>query len=108
MKYQNLTFRDKDEVEQILKSSDLELKREALAGLVNNIDDFEWLQKTLLENIFDDDFWIAKNAIMGLADLARIHGKLDFQKVDKQLLLIDRDDLIPIINSMRDDLKIYL
>lgn len=108
MEFERLSNSNKQEVEKILNSSDVVKKREVIVGMINGIDDFEWLQEQLLNNIGDEDFWIAKNSIAGLGDLARIYGKLDLNRVKNQLKIVTNKELSGVIASFEDDVKIYL
>lgn len=108
MNYQDYIFSDKKEIEQLLTSSKQEIRISAIIGMVNGISDANWVQNKLLELVNDENFWIAKSSITGLADLARIHGKLDLLKVKSILREVDRKDLKPIIEAALDDFSIFL
>ena len=108
MEYKEFNYSDKLELEKLLSSPNKETKIGAIIGMVNGVDDWVWVQEKLLEFIHDDDFWIAKNAIMGLADIARIHRNLDLDKVERALNEIKNKDLEGIINSVKDDIEIYI
>lgn len=108
MKYESFNYSDKEIVEKLLKSDNLETRISAIIGMVNGICDREWVQDKLLENISDNNFWIAKNSIVGLSDLARIYRKLDIKKVKKHLSEVKNDSLGGVIKSVMEDFDIYL
>lgn len=108
MKYQNINLTDKTEVEQLLISPSEEIRSNAIVGMVNGIADVTWVQDKLLELVHDENFWVAKNAITGLGDLARIHGTLDLLKVKSALEKINRKDLKGVIESTLADFEIFL
>ena len=107
MEYQDFIYEDKRIIEEILKSDDREKKISVLVGMISGVDDWFWLQEKLLEFISDDDFWIAKNAIVGLSDVVRIHKKLDKDKVIRKLRSLNNNSLNGIIENVIDDIIIF-
>lgn len=63
--------------------------------------------REILELINDNDFWIAKNAITGLGDVARVHNKLDVEKVVKALKDLNRTELEDVVKETIDDIEIF-
>lgn len=107
MKYQNYNYENKLDIEKVLNSSNRDEKIKILVGMTNGIDDWLWLQEKFLELINDNDFWIAKNAITGLGDVARVHNKLDVEKVVKALKDLNRTELEDVVKETIDDIEIF-
>lgn len=107
MIYENYSFTSKSEVEKLLSGNNEDIKK-AIIGAINGIKEWEWLQDLCLKYIFHNDFWVAKTAIDGIGDIARIHRKLDIAKVKYDFNQISDVRLKPIINSIMDDIKIFL
>jgi hypothetical protein len=107
MIYENYSFTSKSEVEKLLSGNNEDIKK-AIIGAINGIKEWEWLQDLCLKYIFHNDFWVAKTAIDGIGDIARIHRKLDITKVEYDFNQISDVRLKPIINSIMDDIKIFL
>jgi hypothetical protein len=107
MIYENYSFTSKSEVEKLLTDNNEDIKK-AIIGAINEIKEWEWLQDLCLKYIFHDDFWVAKTAIDGIGDIARIHRKLDINKVQYDFNQISDVRLKPIINSVMDDIEIFL
>jgi len=107
MIYEEFSYSNKLEVERLLVSSkDNRIK--ALIGMINGIDDWKWVQDKILKFIHDDDFWVAKNAITGLGDIARIHGKLEKDMVYKELSKLQNEQLFAVRDEAIDDIKMFL
>ena len=107
MIYENYSFTSKSEVEMLLNGNNEDIKM-AIIGAINGIKEWEWLQDLCLKYIFHNDFWVAKTAIDGIGDIARIHRKLDITKVKYDFNQISDTRLKPIINSIMDDIEIFL
>ncbi|TRX34061.1 hypothetical protein FNW52_14725 [Flavobacterium sp. ZT3R18] len=107
MIYENYSFTSKSEVEKLLNGNNEDIKK-AIIGAINGIKEWEWLQNLCLKYIFHNDFWVAKTAIDGIGDIARIHKKLDVNKVKYDFNQISDERLKPIINSVMDDIKVFL
>ncbi|ELR68834.1 hypothetical protein C900_05780 [Fulvivirga imtechensis AK7] len=76
--------------------------------MVNGIDDWKWVQEKLLRYIYHENFWVAKNAITGLGDVARIHGKLDKRRVLEGLEKIENERLLGVKLSAIDDINMFV
>ncbi len=107
MIYENYSFTSKSEVEKLLSGNNEDIKK-AIIGAINGIKEWEWLQDLCLKYIFHNDFWVAKTAIDGIGDIARIHRKLDINKVKYDFNQISDVRLKPIVNSIMDDIKVFL
>ena len=110
MKYEELMYNNKDEIESLLNSDDNEIVSKAIVGMINGIDDYEWLEERLFKFISDNDFWIRLNAIKGLSDLARIHKtKLNRSDIREKLrgLKLEYQQLIVAIDETNEDLNIF-
>lgn len=108
MEFQDFNFDDKQKVISLLESSDEDVRSSAIVGMVNGISDLSWVQEKLLHLVNDPSFWVAKNAITGLADLARIHRDIDVKRVKEIFKHLDREDLQGVIKSTLDDFEIFL
>jgi hypothetical protein len=107
MKYENFSITSKLEVEKLLTGNNEDIIKAIIAS-VNSIKEWEWSQDLCLKYIKHNDFWVAKTAINGIGDVVRIHGKLDVSKVKKSFSQISNERLKPIINSVMDDINIFL
>jgi hypothetical protein len=107
MKYENYSISSKLEVEKLLTVNNEDIIKAIIAS-VNGINEWEWLQDLCLQYVKHNDFWVAKTAINGIGDVVRIHGKLDISKVKNSFSQISDERLKPIINSVMDDINIYL
>jgi hypothetical protein len=108
MEYQELNYSSKNEIENLLSSDDRDDKINALVGMVNGVNDRIWVQNKLLIFVHDEDFWVAKNAITGLGDLARIYKELDILKVKAALKSVSNKSLEGVISSTFEDFDIFL
>ena len=109
MKYEQPPDLDKESAIKKLSTSRIEDIPLLLAG-ISQIDDYKWVQDTFLKYLCHDDFWVAKSAINGFSDLARIHGQLDLEKVTASLkeLAIKKPSLSGYVEETLEDLKIFL
>ncbi len=108
MKYESFEFSSKSEVEAMLSSNDQELKIAALVGMINGIDDRTWVEGVLIQHVTNDDFWIAKNAITGLGDLARIYGRLDMIRVRDSFKKVKHRNLKVVIEETLKDVETFI
>ena len=108
MEYKNFNYSNKSQIEELLLSEDLNVIISSIIGMINGVNDRVWVQNKLLELSVNSNFWIAKNAITGIGDLARLYGKLDKKKVDLVISGIKNDQLDPVIKEMYEDINIYL
>ncbi|WP_052598408.1 hypothetical protein [Aureispira sp. CCB-QB1] len=108
MKYENFTKRSKSEIVSLLSSKDDNQIIEGLISIIDLNENWKWKQDQILRFIHHHNFWIAKNAITGLGDLARIHGTLEKLKVTNELTLINNPELKGIIDATVDDFNIFL
>ncbi|MFA6152378.1 MAG: hypothetical protein WC716_13725 [Chitinophagaceae bacterium] len=108
MKYEQYNYTDKAVILDLLNSLDQEKRVQAIIGMINGIDDTFWLQDKLIKLIHDGDFWVSKNAITALGDLARIHRKLDVDKVIHELQKISNASFQDIIRDTISDIKLFV
>jgi len=108
MIYENYSFSTKSEVEKLLSHHDNDDIKKAIIGAINGIKDWEWLQNLCLNYIHNPDFWVAKTAITGISDIARIHRRLNIEKVRNSFNQVSNERLQPIIKSTLDDIKIFI
>ena len=108
MEYENFCFSDKNEIDEMLKSSEEIEVSKILVGSINGVDDWEWLQNICLKYASHQDFWISTTAISGFSDIARIHGMLDKEKVLKKLEELKNVNLKEVIECTINDLSIFL
>ena len=99
---------EKSNIEIRLTSLNRDERVYAILDMLNTIDDPQWIQDQLLILIHDTDFWVAKNAIVALGDLARIHRTLDKFRVLSELEKINIKELKPIIQSAVNDIRIFI
>jgi len=107
MKYENYSITSKLEVEKLLVGNNDDIKN-AIIGAVNGIKEWEWCQDLCLKYVKHHDFWVAKTAITGISDIVRLHGELEVNKVLQYFNQISDERLKPAINSVMDDIKIFL
>ncbi|TJZ49426.1 hypothetical protein FAZ15_22275 [Sphingobacterium olei] len=107
MKYQDFNYSDKMEIIRLLSDKRDEVRSSAIVGMVNGVSDVEWVQDKLLELVDDKSFWVAKSAITGLGDLARIHGRLNYKKIQNAFKQITREELQAPLKDTLDDFRIF-
>lgn len=108
MIYEDFFIEDKNEVEKILKNNNANDIISAIIGAVNGIDDWEWLQDICIRYMYNDNYWLASTSIMGISDIARIHRKIDMEKIEESFKNIKNERLKPIIKMVEEDLKLFL
>jgi hypothetical protein len=107
MKYQNYNYTSKSEVIKIL--DDNKNVVETIIGAINGVDDSKWLEELCMKYILNEDLGIARTAIYGISDIARIYHKLLYRgEIEKQFSQIKDQKLKYIIQEVKDDLKIFL
>ncbi|ORF43786.1 hypothetical protein [Gilliamella apicola] len=87
----NLINYSKENIEKILESNDVEKVTDALLYLTFNIDDFDWVQDTILRMISNLEEDISGLAITCVGHLARIYSKIDKDKIIPCLQLKAKD-----------------
>jgi hypothetical protein len=111
MKYEYLIYDDKDKVDALLNSNDSEIISKVIVGMINGIEDYDWLEERLFRLINNNDFWVKLNAIKGFSDLARIHkSKIDKNNIQEKLrnLKLEYQQLIVAIDETNEDLDIFI
>jgi hypothetical protein len=111
MKYEHLIYDDKDIVDALLNSNDSEIISKVIVGMINGIEDYDWLEERLFRLINNGDFWVRLNAIKGFSDLARIHkSKIDKNNIQEKLrnLKLEYQQLIVAIEETNEDLDIFI
>ncbi|WP_370470384.1 hypothetical protein [Snodgrassella alvi] len=93
----------KENIEKILKSKNVKKITETLLYLTFNIEDFDWVQNTMLRMISNPDENISRLAITCLGHLARIYSKIDREKVIPCLKLKAKDKLF--VGQVEDTLN---
>lgn len=107
MKYENYECSSKSEVIKALDEHQNVI--ETIIGAINGIDDPQWLEELCVKYILNEDFGIAKTAMYGISDIARIYRKLlNREKIEKQFDQIKDQRLKYVIQEVNDDLKIFL
>ena len=109
MEYKNYYFDNKELINHRLSIGDPKIISETIVGMINGIDDCSWLTEKCLAYLDHVDFGVAKNAITGLGDIARIYGRLeDVDKVKIALNKIEREDLKGYVEDTLSDFKVFL
>lgn len=108
MIYDNYSFKSKEEVIKLLDTDSSETIITAIIGAVNGVDDWFWLEELCLNYIHHSNFWVSKTAINSLGDIARIHKKLNVEKVLSELNLIEEDKLNRIIRETVLDIELFI
>ncbi|ANF49635.1 hypothetical protein A0O34_03330 [Chryseobacterium glaciei] len=107
MKYQKFNYTNKSEIEQMLNDGHNVSK--LIIGAVNGVDDQLWLEELCTKYILNEDFGIARTAIYGVGDIARIYGKvLNFEIIKEKFAQIQDQRLKYVIQDVEDDFKIFL
>lgn len=107
MEYESFKITSKSQIKSLLESNNRDLKIEAIIGMINGIEDELWVQNVLLKMINESDFWIAKNAISGLADIVRIHSDIDVSLIVSNLLSISDNRLEVIVKEAISDINVW-
>lgn len=107
MEYKNYNYTNKSEVIKML--ADNKNVIEVIIGAINGIDDQKWLEEICMRYILDDDFGIARTAIYGIGDIARIYNKLLNRKtIQERFNQVKNEKLKFVIKEVNDDLDIFL
>lgn len=107
MKYKNYNYSDKSDVSTMLANNQNVI--ETIIGAINGIDDQKWLEEMCIKYILNDDFGIARTAIYGIWDIARIYKKLlNKKEIQKKFGKITNENLKFVIKEVNDDLEIFL
>lgn len=98
----------KKELEHELNSGDEKKITDCLLYITFNIDDFEWVQDILLQNIDHPNNDVSGLAITCLGHLARIHSKIDKEKVIPRLKLKAKNKkLSGRVEDALDDINMF-
>ena len=82
---------------------------EVIIGSINGIDDQKWLEEICIEYILDEDFGIARTAIYGIGDIARIYNNLMNKKIiQDRFNQVKNEKLKFVIQEVNEDLDIFL
>lgn len=109
MKYREIEEITREEAEKILEGSDIGKICNALVDLTNHEDDWRWMQDKCLELAEHSNLSVAGVAITCLGDIARIHKKLDKEKVVERLQkLQENPKLAGRIEDALEDVSIYI
>ncbi|MFY7730153.1 MAG: hypothetical protein ACOVRN_11605 [Flavobacterium sp.] len=108
MNYERFCFEDKEVVIFLLNSGEQQKIVSAIVGAINGIEDRQWLEDICMGYIHHNDYWIAKAALNGLGDIARIYKTINLEKLNKEITKISNDALKPVINDLKTDLKMFL
>ena len=108
MEYENFHFKDKDVVMSSLSSGEQNKIVSAIVGAINGIEDNVWLEDMCLSYIHHKSYWVAKTALTGLGDIARIYKTLNLQKIHYEISQISDEALTSVINDLKADLEIFV
>lgn len=108
MRYENYSFKSKEEVIRLLNIGSSENIVTALIGAVNGIEDSFWLEELCLGYLHHSDFWVVKTAINSLGDIARIHKTLNVEKVLSELKLVNEVKLNGVIRETVLDIELFI
>jgi len=107
MEYKNYNYTNKLEVTKMLEDNQNTI--EVIIGAINGIDDQKWLEEMCIQYIFNENFGIARTAIYGIGDLARIHNTLIYKEIIQDLFnQVENERLKFVIQEVSQDLDIFL
>ncbi|AYM99599.1 hypothetical protein [Chryseobacterium sp. 3008163] len=107
MEYKNYNYKNKSEVIKMLENNQNVI--EVIIGAINGIDDQKWLEEICIEYILDEDFGIARTAIYGIGDIARIYNNLMNKKIiQDRFNQVKNEKLKFVIQEVNEDLDIFL
>jgi len=107
MKYQSFNYTHKSEIEQML--NDGYNVSELIIGAINGVDDQQWLEELCIKYILNEDFGIARTAIYGVGDIARIYQKLlNFEIIKEKFTQIQDQRLKYVVEDVENDFEIFL
>jgi len=107
MEYKNYNYKNKSEVIKMLENNQNVI--EVIIGSINGIDDQKWLEEICIEYILDEDFGIARTAIYGIGDIARIYNNLMNKKIiQDRFNQVKNEKLKFVIQEVNEDLDIFL
>lgn len=107
MKYKNYNYTNKLEVIKMLENNQNVI--EVIIGAINGIDDQKWLEEMCIKYILNEDFGIARTAIYGIGDIARIYNHLiNKEIIQNQFDQVENEKLKFVIQDVNQDLDIFL
>jgi len=105
MEYESLNYTDKQQVEKLLATCESDVIIKALIGVVNGVDDRQWLEDICLRYISHPDYWVAKTAINSLGDIARIYKEAS-EHVILALKEVSNKDLKATVSDALEDIML--
>lgn len=107
MEYKNYNYTNKSEAIKMLENNQNVI--EVIIGAINGIDDQKWLEEICIKYILDEDFGIARTAIYGIGDIARIYNNLINKKIiQDRFNQVKNEKLKFVIQEVNEDLNIFL
>jgi hypothetical protein len=89
--YRSLPPIEREEARRALAGKDRLARIEAMLRLAFHDPDWRWVQETCLSATGDPDWQVRNGAIMSLEHMARIHKK------------VDRDRVLPVLRRLSED-----
>lgn len=109
MKYEAIEPISKSEAENSLLSGDDALIRHTLIRLAHHVDDWRWAQSKCLHFAQHGNLNVRSTAILCLGHLARLHGKLDMDRVLPVLEECQQvESLRGRVDDVLDDIAIFV
>jgi hypothetical protein len=108
-KYQDVKVIEKDKAEQIFLTNNVENICSALVSISFYEKDWKWAQDKCLEFLINNNVIIAGLAAICLGHIARIHGKIEKDRVINALKHnLSNKELAGQIQDALDDIELYI
>ena len=108
MQFENVEAIDRFSAEIALASNDATKICQTLVSLAFHEPDWQWTQNRCIEFLQSGDMNIAGVSATCLGHIARIHGKLEKEKVIAALRLkLDRNEIAGVVEDALDDISIF-
>jgi hypothetical protein len=109
VKYVSVIERDREEIEILLSSGYLDDVCDGLLCAAYYDPDWRWVQERCLEKSYHADSVIRRLAATCLGHLARIHRKLDLERVLSRLVAMREDrEVSGTVQDALDDIRHFL
>jgi len=109
MQFNNTTVIDKASAESIFASNDEKQICQTLVSLAFHEQDWQWVQNYCLKFLQSDNANIAGISATCLGHIARIHRKLEKDKVVSALqLMLSNDQISGVVEDALDDISMFV
>lgn len=109
MEYEEIAPSTRGQLAAALLAGDSDKIVPALLGVLLNDPDWEWLQDKCLELLGMKDVRVQRAALLGLGHVARLHRRLDVERVRTALRAIaSRPELAGDVEDALEDIELFV